>query len=85
MRVVAAAVFASLAVLLAILQVAALIVASRRKRGYSLVPFLGALLWIAACLAAPWEQSWVAMPFALLVDPTPVLFAAAALKGAFSK
>jgi hypothetical protein len=84
-RISATAAFGGLAIVLAILQVAALIAATRQKRGYSFVPFLGALLWIAACLVAPWKQSWYALPLFLVVDPTPVLFLVAALKGSFSK
>lgn len=85
MRTFAAAALGGLAVLLAIGQVAAMIAASRRKRCYSLVPFLGALLWIAACLVAPWKGSWYAIPFFLVVDPTPALFVVAVLKGSFSR
>ena len=80
-RVIAAAALGSIAVLMAILQVAAVLAASRRKRGYSLVPFLGGLLWIAACLVAPWRESWYALPFFVIVDPTPAFFAVAALEG----
>ncbi len=85
MRIIASAVFGGLAIVLAILQVAALVAALRQKRGYSFVPFVGALLWILACIVSPWKQSWYAIPLFLVIDPTPTLFVVAALKGAFAK
>jgi hypothetical protein len=84
-RIYAAAAFGGLAIVLGILQDAALIAATRKQRSYSFVPLVGALLWIAACLVASWKQSWYALPLFLVVDPTPAFLLVAALRGAFSK
>lgn len=84
-RIFVAAVLGGLAVVVVILQVLAAIEAIRQKRSYSFVPFLGALLWIAACLVAPWRQSLYALPLFLVIDPTPAFFVVAVLKGAFWK
>jgi hypothetical protein len=83
MRAIVALVFAGLALLMAILQVGALISAKRASRSYSLVPFLGAIVGIAACLIAPWKNAVYAIPLFLILDPSPVLFAIAMAKGAF--
>ena len=62
-----------------------LISASRQGRSYSFVPFVGALLGIAACLVAPWRHSAYAIPIFFVLDPTPVMFAFAAIKDRRSK
>jgi hypothetical protein len=52
-RAIAAMALGGLAVLVAALQVAAVISARRQNRSYSLVPFVGGVLGVAACLIAP--------------------------------
>jgi hypothetical protein len=85
LRTVVALVFAGLAVLVAILQVGGLISARRRHRNYSLVPLIGAILGVAACLIAPWKHTAYAIPIFLLLDPTPVFLVLAVITGRFSK
>jgi hypothetical protein len=86
-RAITAMVLGGLAVLVAALQVAAMISIRRQKqnRSYSFVPFLGAALGVAACLIAPWRNSGYVIPIFLLLDPTPLLFAYSVLTGRFSK
>ena len=74
-----------LALLVAILQVGGLIAARRKGRSYSLVPFLGAILGVSACLIAPWRMSVYAIPVFLVLDPTPVTFAVALFSGRLFK
>jgi hypothetical protein len=84
-RAVVASVFGGLAVVVAILQVGGLIAARRKGRSYSFVPFVGALLGVAACFIAPWKNTVYAIPAFLVLDPTPVMFAIAALTGRLSR
>jgi hypothetical protein len=74
-------VLGGLAVIVAILQIGGLVSAGRRGRSYSFVPFVGALLGIAACLVGPWRYSAYAIPIFLVLDPTLVIFAFWAIKG----
>jgi hypothetical protein len=85
LRTVAALVFAGLAVLLAILQVGGMISARRRHRNYSLMPFIGAILGVAACLIAPWKHTAYAIPIFLVLDPTPLMLLFLVITGRFSK
>jgi hypothetical protein len=85
MRVVLAAVLGGLAVLLAIVQIAGMVSAFRQKRSHSWVPFIGAILGIAACLVAPWRNSVYAIPVFLVLDPTPAMFVVAVFTGRFGK
>ena len=80
-RVVIASVFGGVSVVVAVLQVGGLIAARRQGRSYSFLPFLGALLGVAACFIAPWKNSIYAIPAFLVLDPTPVMFAVAAWRG----
>jgi hypothetical protein len=84
-RAIAAIVLGGLAVLVAALQAAALIAARRVNRSYSFVPFVGAVLGVAACLIAPWRNSAYVIPIFLLLDPTPLLFAYSAVTGRLFK
>ena len=85
LREVVAVVLGGLAVVIAILQVGGAISASRQGRGYSLVPFLGAILGVAGCLIAPWRPARYAIPIFLVLDPTPAMFAFAAITGRLFK
>jgi len=85
LRFVAALVLGGLAVVVAILQIGGMISARREGRGYSLVPFIGALLGVAGCLVAPWKHSSYAIPIFLILDPTPVMFAFLAITGRLFK
>lgn len=73
-RAVIALALGALTILLAIAQFSALIANSRKGRGYSFVPFIGAILGVAACLVAPWRWSNWLLPATLVLDPTPPLF-----------
>jgi hypothetical protein len=84
-RSLAALILWGLAVLVAILQLGAIISAHRQRRGYSLVPFVGALLGVTGCLVAPWTHSAYGIPIFLVLDPTPVMFAFLAITGRLSK
>ena len=85
MRSVVALLLGGLAILLAILQIAAAISARRQGRSYSLVPFLGAVLGVTACLIAPWKHSAYAIPLVLVVDPTPLTFAFVLVTGRLTR
>jgi hypothetical protein len=71
----------ALSVLLALLQFGALVSTSRKGKGYSFVPFIGAILGVSACLLAPWEGSGWLLPIAFLLDPTPTMFLWALVTG----
>ena len=82
-RAVLASVLGGIAVLVGVLQVGALIAARRQNRSYSLVPFVGAILGgVLACVVAPWRNALYAIPVFLVLDPTPVMFAAIGLASA---
>jgi hypothetical protein len=49
-----------------------------------ILPFLGAILGITGCLIAPWRHSTYAIPILLVLDPTPVGFAVAAIRELFN-
>ena len=85
LRMVGALALGGLAVLVAILQIGGAISARRQGRGYSFVPFLGAVFGVAGCLIAPWRHSAYAIPIFLILDPTPLMFAFSALTGRLSK
>jgi hypothetical protein len=85
LRAVAALVLGGLAVLIAILQIGAAISARRHGRGYSFVPFLGAIVGVGGCLIAPWQHAAYAIPIFLVLDPTPVMFTFAAITGRLFK
>jgi hypothetical protein len=80
-RAIVAGALGVLAVLVAVVQVASAIFAGRQNRSYSLVPFVGAVLGVAACLIAPWRHTAYAIPIFLLLDPTPLFFVYAAVTG----
>jgi hypothetical protein len=84
-RAIAALTLGGIAVLVAAVQVAAAISARRQNRPYSLVPFVGSVLGIAACLIAPWRNSAFAIPIFLLLDPTSLFFAYSAVTGRLFK
>ena len=84
-RAIAAGVLGGLAVLAAALQIAGAISARRQNRSYSLVPFVGAVLGVAACPIAPWKHSAYAIPIFLVLDPTPLFFAYATVTGRLFK
>ena len=73
-RAVVAVGLGALAILLAVAQLGAVISALRKGRGYSLVPFVGAILGVGACLVAPWHGTGWLVPLAFVLDPTPMTF-----------
>lgn len=77
--------FGGLGILLALGQVVVLIAARRRQSGYSLVPFVGAILGVAACLVAPWSGSAWFLPLAFVLDPSPVVLLWVAATGGFKR
>jgi hypothetical protein len=85
LRSLAALILGGLAVLVAILQVGGVMSARRQGRGYSLVPFVGALLGVAGCLVAPWRHSVYAIPIFLILDPTPITLAFLVITGRLFK
>lgn len=85
LREVGAVVLGGLAILVAILQIGGAISARRQGRGYSLVPFVGAILGVAGCLFAPWRHAACAIPLFLVLDPTPVMFTLLVVTGRLFK
>jgi hypothetical protein len=84
-RAVIAAGLGLLAVLIAGMQIAALVARRQTGRGYSFIPLIPAMIGVAACLVAPWPGSAWLVPMAFVLDPTPVLSLYALVTGRLSK
>lgn len=73
-RTVIALTFGALTILISLAQYGGLVAARRKGRGYSFVPFIGAILGVTACLLAPWQGSRWLLPLVFVLDPTPIMF-----------